>query len=87
MIDADLRVSVFNCQIHTTVLNYTVPEGQDEDVELCIKRNVFPKNANFKCLANHRPDKYNITIMSILCNGQSECKGNLDEIGCNMSLR
>ena len=51
-------------QICITILNLTLPKGQDEDLKLCISRNVFPATAKFPCQEKHRPDKLNITIMA-----------------------
>ena len=46
------------------------PSGQDENIDECITRNIFPAAATVKCNDTDRPDNYWIEIMAIRCNGQ-----------------
>ena len=46
------------------------PSGQDEDINECITRNIFPPAATVKCNDTDRPDDLWIEIMAIRCNGQ-----------------
>ena len=46
------------------------PSGQDENIDECITRNIFPQAATVKCNETDRPDDFWIEIMAIRCNGQ-----------------
>ena len=46
------------------------PSGQDENIDVCIERNIFPQAATVKCNETDRPDDHWIEIMAIRCNGQ-----------------
>ena len=46
------------------------PSGQDENIDVCIERNIFPQAATEKCNETDRPDNLWIEIMAIRCNGQ-----------------
>ena len=45
-------------------------DGQDESLDECRKRNIFPKAATVICNETDRPDDFWIEIMAIRCNGQ-----------------
>ena len=46
------------------------PSGQDENINECITRNIFPPAATVKCNDTDRPDDLWIEIMAIRCNGK-----------------
>ena len=56
-------------------------EGDDEDFNLCYKKESFAEGATLKCLEAERFG-YNVTILASKCNGIKECKDGVDEDGC-----
>ena len=61
-------------------------DGQDEDVDECKSRNVYPQEATVQCFENNRPEEFPIEIMAIPCDGKWECRDGIDEMGCDISL-
>ena len=61
-------------------------DGQDENVDECRSRNLFPKEATIQCLEASRPEEYPVTIMAVPCDGMKECKNGEDEEGCDISI-
>ena len=61
--------------------------GDDENFEMCKANNAFSKYASIECLEPNRPSNSPLKIMAILCDGNSECAGNLDENWCDIALK
>ena len=56
-------------------------KGDDEDFEMCLERESFPKGATFRCQEANRTG-YKIEILAVPCNGIPECKEGIDEQLC-----
>ena len=46
------------------------PSGQDENINECITRNIFPQAATVECNETDRPDDLWIEILAIRCDGK-----------------
>ena len=57
------------------------PNGNDEDLETCLKRGAFSDMATIKC---DKKDVKNVTIKirAVYCDGISECQNDEDETNC-----
>ena len=59
------------------------PNGEDEELELCLERGVFSEMAILEC---EKKDIYNVTILikAVPCDGNYECKNDIDEKNCSL---
>ena len=51
--------------------------GDDEDFEMCLERESFPKGATLRCQEANRTG-YKIEILAVPCNGIPECQDGID---------
>ena len=73
------------CTIDTSVCDgiANCPNGDDEDIELCMNNEVFSEMATIKC---DKKNIYNVTIKikAVPCDGIYECENDMDEKNCSL---
>ena len=59
------------------------PNGEDEDLDTCVKRGAFSEMASIEC---DKKDVYNVTIKirAVPCDGIYECENDMDEKNCSL---
>ena len=59
------------------------PNGEDEDLDTCVKRGLFSEMASIDC---DKKDVYNVTIKirAVPCDGIYECENDMDEKNCSL---
>ena len=73
------------CTVDSYVCNGVAncPNGEDEELEICMNREVFSEMASIKC---DKKNIYNVTIKikAVPCDGMYECENDTDEKNCSL---